>query len=644
MTHNLDTYFRVTRQVHVQVVECLFRARENTRLVGSEEQVLDDEYLSFLDRNELDIEGVADISQRHIECVVTHLRNVDAVLRTFLQHLACSAGSGVGSQAVSRFGYIAAEKLYNSRNGESCLLISYAYAQDGTGTQCDGNIFGRTHFLDLKLLRSRVEIICLDIHGKFTQRVFLTEAFRSDLFLTHGDLAALGATCLYESLLQRLVGIGVNNAVDSICRGRRNGALFLTRYLKLNGELGSHEEVVEFGISVHRQQGVGVLYLYIACRKLHRSGFRRSVGVQHTVFRKQRYAVVDILAAEGQTLTRFYFGFLCLRIRLFLQPLIEVQTDLGSYADIRLGEYHFLFRHAVEVIDTHSVRINQSRVVDNDIVLAFLAVTHRQTIMYFGANEEIIAAELRTEHQRNADLQHVTHLAQVVEIIIVGCTGIGLVNTLGIESVCRGGVQEAGIQTYLKEEMAILEVVGKVNTYTGTSFELLECIALVERTGTHVTAVDLIHHGGVTCAHAEVEIGDDFGLGVSQILLVFLIIANSLFFLGFGFRLFLGLSFCAFFRSLSAFGSRFFALGLFLCSLLGSGGFLLVRLFLLVCSRFLLFFLSFRFCSRFLAFLGFFLLLRSGFRLVVLCGRHRLRHCVGNDRRTAQTQNNTDNQ
>ena len=78
-------------------------------------------------------------------------------------------------------------------------------------------------------------------------------------------------------------------------------------------------------------------------------------------------------------------------------------------------------------------------------------------------DEEIVTAELCTEHHRYTYLQQVTHFRHSVEeIVVLGV--VGQIGTLSLESVSRTGVQIAEVETCLKEEMTILEVIGKVNT------------------------------------------------------------------------------------------------------------------------------------------------------------------------------------
>ena len=108
---------------------------------------------------------------------------------------------------------------------------------------------------------------------------------------------------------------------------------------------------------------------------------------------------------------------------------------------------------------------------------------------------------MRTEHHRNADLQHVTRLAQVVKEISVR-RAVGTIQTRGLEAIRGGRIQEAEVQTCLEEEMSVLQVIRNVQTNSGSAFELLERIALVQRSGTHIRAVDLIHHRGVTKTQA----------------------------------------------------------------------------------------------------------------------------------------------
>ena len=56
--------------------------------------------------------------------------------------------------------------------------------------------------------------------------------------------------------------------------------------------------------------------------------------------------------------------------------------------------------------------------------------------------------------------------------------------------------------------MLVFQVVGHVQSCTAATFELLQRVTLVDRYGTHITAVDLIHHRRVTGTDTQVEIGD----------------------------------------------------------------------------------------------------------------------------------------
>ena len=106
---------------------------------------------------------------------------------------------------------------------------------------------------------------------------------------------------------------------------------------------------------------------------------------------------------------------------------------------------------------------------------------------------------MRTEHNRNTYLQQMTHLRHPVEQVVVFRV-IRLIDTLCLETVSRTGVQIPEIQTGLKEEMTVLEVIGKVQSCTRTTDQLLQSVALFNRTGTHVGIFEILHHGCVTYA------------------------------------------------------------------------------------------------------------------------------------------------
>ena len=97
VTDNADAYFRVARQVHIEVLQCLLGTREDARLVRREMEVLHNEYLAFLNRRQSDIHRIADKRDWHVEGIVTYLRNVNSVLRTFFQHLTGRSGRRIGS-------------------------------------------------------------------------------------------------------------------------------------------------------------------------------------------------------------------------------------------------------------------------------------------------------------------------------------------------------------------------------------------------------------------------------------------------------------------------------------------------------------------------------------------------------------------
>ena len=156
--------------------------------------------------------------------------------------------------------------------------------------------------------------------------MFLAETLRSDLFLAQSNLTALRAACLNECNLQRLVGISINNAVDSISRRRWNRTCFLTRYFELDSELGTYKEVIELCVTIHGEQRICLLYLYAVSIKFNRSSSRCCIVIQQSVLCEQSHAVVNMLATERQTLTGFngllFFLGVLVFTRLFLQPFV----------------------------------------------------------------------------------------------------------------------------------------------------------------------------------------------------------------------------------------------------------------------------------------------------------------------------------
>ena len=176
--------------------------------------------------------------------------------------------------------------------------------------------------------------------------------------------------------------------------------------------------------------------------------------------------------------------------------------------------------------------------------------------------------------------------------------------------------------------MSVFEVVGYVQTCAGTTFELLESIALVERAGTHIGVVKLIHHRGITETQTQVEVRDYFRFWVLQALLIFLVVAFGFLFFSLLFRRFANLRFLTFLRYFSAFVCCFVAFSLLLGVFFGRRGFLFVRLAFLGFSSLLFLALRFYFRLLFLAFLRFFCFLRSSFLPVRLGCRNRLRHCI----------------
>ena len=269
MTNDLDAYLRVTRQIHIQVLQRLLRTREDTGLVRCEVQVPNDKHFTFLNRVQSDIERVADVGNSHIQGVVTHLSNMQAVFRAIFEHLPRRPAGRIGSQTVSRLFCAALADHHRCRNRHTGLLVSYAYAEERTRSQSDSDIFRAAYFHDFELLLCVVIAVRFSLGNKRTNSMFLAESLRADLFLTHSNLTALCASRLNECFVNRLVGRCVDYAVDSIRRGWRNRPCFLARYLKLDGEFGTYQQVVQFRITAPCQQCVAVLYQLAALRKLY---------------------------------------------------------------------------------------------------------------------------------------------------------------------------------------------------------------------------------------------------------------------------------------------------------------------------------------------------------------------------------------
>ena len=196
--------------------------------------------------------------------------------------------------------------------------------------------------------------------------------------------------------------------------------------------------------------------------------------------------------------------------------------------------------------------------------------------------------------------------------------------------------------------MSVFEVVRDIQAGARTTFQLLKGIAPIQRAGsverTIRSGLNLIHHCCIAQTQSEVEIGHNFRFRISQVLLVFLVVADRFFLFRFCFRFFLSLCFCAFFSFFCAFSRCFIALCLFLGIGFGCRFAFFLCLAFLSLGCFLFLALSFGFLLFFLAFLRFFLLLRSCSLLVGLGCRYRLRHCVHCNRSSSQTQNNTCNQ
>ena len=102
--------------------------------------------------------------------------------------------------------------------------------------------------------------------------------------------------------------------------------------------------------------------------------------------------------------------------------------------------------------------------------------------MHFCSHEEIIPAELCTEHHRHTDLQHVSHLARVIKEVVVFRVGV-LLQLHGGEAVPGSGIEETEVQTCLKQEMSVFQVIGYIQPYARAAFELLQRVALVQRLG-----------------------------------------------------------------------------------------------------------------------------------------------------------------
>ena len=114
-------------------------------------------------------------------------------------------------------------------------------------------------------------------------------------------------------------------------------------------------------------------------------------------------------------------------------------------------------------MDTHAVGLKECRIIDGDIIQTFLAVAHRQLVVQFGSQEEVIAAELGTEHNGDTEAEHVTLLYHLVKQVVI-FSSVGQVNTGCLEAVGRSRVEEAEVKTGLKTEMSVFEAVGKIQT------------------------------------------------------------------------------------------------------------------------------------------------------------------------------------
>ena len=369
------------------------------------------------------------------------------------------------------------------RDSCSGLCVRYANTEDRQRTHSDGDIFGYTHFLNLETLSLLIVAFCTYFGGVQTRCMTLFSTFCFDLFLAHCHFARR-LFGLYKCEFNRLLGVCIHHLVVSERSRRCQLARFLTRDLELDRELGSHKEVVEHRVAVHRQKGVGLLNKHVVGCKIRRISRLCAVRIEHAVFREQTYTIVDILASERQSLARFDLGVL-LRIRFFLQPIIEVDTDLGCQTDVRLFECDLGVGLTVDLVNTHTVRLYQRRVIYYDVVFALLAVTHRQVIVYFGSQEEIELLELRTEHDRNADAQHVTALYQVVKQIAVRCA-VREVRTVDGKTVSGGRIEETYIESGLKHKMQVCQTVREIYTGSAAAFELLQRVRLIKRSCAHV--------------------------------------------------------------------------------------------------------------------------------------------------------------
>ena len=116
-------------------------------------------------------------------------------------------------------------------------------------------------------------------------------------------------------------------------------------------------------------------------------------------------------------------------------------------------------------------------------------------------------------------------------------------------------------QSRLEQEMSVFEIIGQIQSCSAAAFELLQGIGLIERSGSHVRAVDLIHHRRVSCTQTQIDVRDSFRLGIRLFFLIFLVFAKRFFLFGLDLRLFLRFRFLAFsgyFGALRLFGSLLF--------------------------------------------------------------------------------------
>ena len=91
---------------------------------------------------------------------------------------------------------------------------------------------------------------------------------------------------------------------------------------------------------------------------------------------------MDMFASKRQPFARSYFRFL-FRIRLCLQPFVEIYSELRSKTQFRLTELNRLLRFSANFVYSHTVRLKESRIRYNDVIKTFLLVIIPKSNSYF---------------------------------------------------------------------------------------------------------------------------------------------------------------------------------------------------------------------------------------------------------------------